>query len=88
MKIDTSSRFDRQYVKLVRDNPEIRMAVLVTAQHLEHFSSASPSFRFKHVQRTNEVYECSVNATIRMTLEFTDDDVIMLRNIDDYRVNH
>lgn len=53
----------------------IRKAMSLMAHNPRH-----PSLRTKRVQGTDSIFEASVNMDIRITWEYTDDGVLLLRN--------
>ncbi|OFW75580.1 MAG: hypothetical protein A2201_11805 [Alicyclobacillus sp. RIFOXYA1_FULL_53_8] len=82
MKVELTSRFEKQYTGLVKDDHRLRTSVQKTLTYLLNFPPTHPSLRIKRIQGTDGIYECSVNMDLRITLEFTAGETIFLRNID------
>jgi len=82
MNIELSRRFEKQYLRLINSDQHLRVSIQKTLAHLLNFPPAHPSLRLKRVKGTDGVYECSVNMDVRITLEFENEGVFLLRNID------
>jgi len=75
-KIEFSNKFIRTYKKLDRETrQQVDKALQAMALNPKH-----PSLRLKRVQGTKDIWEASVNMSIRITLRFTED-IIQLRNV-------
>jgi len=76
LRIEFSNKFIRAYKKLDRDT---RLQVDKTLRAMA-LNPKHPSLRLKRVQGTKDIWEASVNMSIRITLRFTED-IIQLRNV-------
>ncbi|SFR13978.1 mRNA-degrading endonuclease (mRNA interferase) YafQ, toxin component of the YafQ-DinJ toxin-antitoxin module [Desulfoscipio geothermicus DSM 3669] len=74
--LELTNRFVRSYKKLDR---AIRLQVDKTLQVMV-INPSHPSLRLKRVQGTKDIWEASVNMSIRITLSFSED-TIQLRNV-------
>jgi len=74
--LELSNRFVRSYKKLDR---AIRLQVDKTLQVMV-INPNHPSLRLKRVQGTKDIWEASVNMSIRITLIFSED-TLQLRNV-------
>jgi len=84
MKIDSISRFKRAFKKL----PEDIQSLYFEKMHQFKDDWQHPSFRAKRVQGTDNVWEASLNMSIRFTFEWitveNGEDVFLMRNIGDH----
>jgi len=74
--LELSNRFVRSYKKLDR---AIRLQIDKTLQIMVT-NPNHPSLRLKRIQGTKNVWEASVNMSIRITLTFSED-TIQIRNV-------
>ena len=74
--LELSNRFVKSYKKLDR---AIRLQVDKTLQVIV-INPNRPSLRLKRVQGTKDIWEASVNMSIRITLTLSED-TIQLRNV-------
>jgi len=74
--LELSNRFVRSYKKLDR---AIRLQIDKTLQIMVT-NPNHPSLRLKKIQGTKNVWEASVNMSIRITLTFSED-TIQIRNV-------
>ncbi|MCF8011946.1 MAG: hypothetical protein K9L17_11820 [Clostridiales bacterium] len=82
MMLERSDRFKKQFKKLVKKDKNLIPQVEKTLHHLGNYPPPALSLRMKFVKGTRGIYECSVNMDIRITFEFIEKNVILLRNID------
>jgi mRNA interferase RelE/StbE len=82
MKLVQTRRFEKQLVRLVKYDRNVISTVQKTLDFLMNYPPPHPSLRMKRIQGTDKIYECSVNMDIRITFEFGDKKMILLRNID------
>lgn len=80
MKIERTAKFKRTFKKLPRD------IQLLFEDKMEQFVDnwRHPSFRAKRIQGTDEIWEASLNMSIRFTFEWLEENnsqVCLLRNI-------
>lgn len=75
-RIELSNKFIRAYKKL---DWETRLQVDKTLQTIAS-NPKHPSLRLKRIKGIKDIWEASVNMSIRITLRFTED-IIQLRNI-------
>lgn len=74
--LELSNRFVRSYKKL---NRATRLQVDKTLQVIV-INPNHPSLRLKRIKGTKDIWEASVNMSIRITLSFLED-TIQLRNV-------
>jgi len=74
--LEFGNRFVRAYKKL---DQETRQQVDKTLRTMIK-NTGHPSLRLKRVQGTKDIWEASVNMSIRITLRFSGD-IIQLRNV-------
>lgn len=84
MKIDGTPRFTRAFRKL----PEDLQALYVDKMYQFQDDWKHPSFRTKRIQGTDNIWEASLNMSIRFTFEWITNDnneqVCLMRNIGDH----
>ncbi|KLU59560.1 hypothetical protein CEB3_c45500 [Peptococcaceae bacterium CEB3] len=84
MKVQSTPRFNRAYNKLPQEIKDLFMDRM--HQFKENWRHSS--FRVKRVQRTETIWEASLNMSIRFTFEWTKDDqgntVCLMRNIGEH----
>ena len=80
MKITITNRFKRSFQKLteVKKNTFQKQINLLIKNPYPPFH---PSLRIKKIKGTTELYECSINKTIRMTWQYYQSEYILLHNI-------
>lgn len=75
-ELDFSNRFVRAYKKLDGETRlQVDKVIRVIVENPGH-----PSLRLKRVRGTKDIWEASMNMSIRITLRFTGD-IIQLRNV-------
>ena len=78
-RITYTERFKKHYKKLQHnEKKQIKRKVEMLAENPMH-----PSLRSKHIQGTNNLFECSVNMDIRIIwyYEYEDDRLIILIDV-------
>lgn len=84
MKIKSTSRFNHAYKKLPREIKNL----FTDKMHQLSEDWRHPSFRIKRVQGTDNIWEGSLNMSIRFTFEWVkdeqDQEICLIRNIGDH----
>ncbi len=76
MPFNTTDRFDRQYS---RKTPEEQQKVDKTLELLEQ-DPKHPAFHTHRVQKTNNVWECYIDNSMRITFEYGKGRIILRNN--------
>ena len=83
MKIAITNRFRRSFQKLTeveKNTFQKQIELLLRKPH----PPFHPSLRIKKIRGTKDLYECSINRTIRMTWQYYQSEYILLRNIGEH----
>jgi len=76
MEFSFSNRFIKDFKKLNSDEKRTLASMLSLLSDNQHH----PSLRTKKVQRTDDIFECSINMSIRMTWQYREE-TIFLRTV-------
>jgi len=80
MKIRITNRFKRSFQILSVEEKKIfkkQIKLLISYPNTPFY----PSLRIKKIRGISGIFECSINKEIRMTWQYIQSDIILLRNI-------